>query len=474
MCIRTQCWDGSFLDGRRGARTVTSGEYTFGFTTYSLLTACMALEETKSPLLDEKLTIGPATRTRREFLQEMLYRAAMSRTAATPSGYTDDIIGGNTLITGANRVLGYAVAMRMVADVLTDKGRCEQVLSKYRPLMREIADAQGKFSGGFPVLGEGNKFGGKGIHYDAGYTRTHMDWLIVGVQRTGDPLLVEMIRRYQTVFEAAMNSQGTGLRGLISERGFGKDHVSLILPDVTAQVGLKYRMPIVAQWGYNVGIPRWKKWETEPGNHFSFASHTRGYGLGAFTGRLIEDLNVEPEPKDLGYLFPRQFPIWSSRLYTKDGKLVRTSKVTIRPDGAMANDFRIEVGEYPVTVGVPVFIKSPEGTVTATADKLSGWPKLLPEGAAIEISGDLKASGKVGRPLSLTLEKQSRIVITGPEVTLPVEAGGKTVPLRAELTLTPEKAGLPIELTVLRGTAGYEHTFSVPRWPERQGRQESR
>jgi hypothetical protein len=39
-------------------------------------------------------------------------------------------------------------------------------------------------------------------------------------------------------------------------------------------------------------------------------------------------------------------------------------------------------------------------------------------------------------------------------VTLPPEAGGRTVPFRAELTLTPEKPGLPVELTVLRGGLG--------------------
>ena len=37
MAARTQCWDGSFLDGRRGATTVASGEYTFGFTIVGML-----------------------------------------------------------------------------------------------------------------------------------------------------------------------------------------------------------------------------------------------------------------------------------------------------------------------------------------------------------------------------------------------------------------------------------------------------
>ena len=263
----------------------------------------------------------------------------MSRTAATPKDYRDDIIGGNTLITGANRVLGYAIAMRMVAEALTDEARKAEVLAKYKPLMEEIADAQGKFSGGFPVLGEGNRFKGKGIHYDAGYIRTHMDWLVLGVRRTGDPFLVQMLRRYQTVFEAAMGSKGDGILPMISERHQGTRPVSLILPDATYQVGAKHKLPIIAQWGYNCGMPVWRNWEKRPGNHFTFASHVRGYQLGAHISILVDDMQAAPAPKDLGYLFPRQFPIWSSRLYTKDGKITRTSKMYIHPDGTQISDF---------------------------------------------------------------------------------------------------------------------------------------
>ena len=179
MAARTQCWDGSFLDGRRGAVTVASGEYTFGFTLYGLLCGYDALEKAALPRLGQKIALGPVTMTRRDAYQRMFYRGAMSRAGiAVPETYRDDIIGGNTLITGANRVLGYAIAMRMIADALTDKAARERVLAAYRPLMEAIVDAQGKFSGGFPVLGEGNRFRGKGIHYDAGYTRTHMDWLV--------------------------------------------------------------------------------------------------------------------------------------------------------------------------------------------------------------------------------------------------------------------------------------------------------
>ena len=463
FAARTQCWDGSFLDGRRPPHTVASGEYTFGFTIYGLLDGYQALEQAQRPELAEKLTFGPTTLTRREAYQRMLYRGAMARTAALPSQYRDDIIGGDTLMTGANRVLGYAIAMREVADVLTDAARKKEVLEHYQPVMQQIADAQGKYSGGFPLLGEGDQFNDRGIHYDAGYVRTHMDFLVVGVQRTGDPLLVKMLERYQTVFAAAMDSTGTGILPLISERHQGTEPVELILPDATAQVGLKHKLPIIAQWGYNCGMPVWAAWERRPGNHFSYASHARGYPLGAHMSILVDDMSAAPPPKDLGYLFPRQYPIWSTRTFTKEGRLTRTSTMTIRPDGTQVSDFVIAVGEYPVTVGVPVAIKSPQGAVVAVAEKLSGWPKLLPADAEIEISGDDAAQGRIGDTFGLIISKPTHLVITGPVTTPTPESGAPPEPLRAELTLSPapgvapEKAGLPIELTVLRGTIPYKY-----------------
>lgn len=468
MAARTQCWDGSFLDGRRGANTVTSGEYTFGFTLYGLLSAYTALQDRKAPALDEKIAIGPATMTRHQAYRRMFYRGAMSRAAiATPATYRDDIIGGNTLITGANRVLGYAIAMRMIADVLPNRTLKNRVLAAYAPLIKEIADAQGKFSGGFPLLGEGDKYGGKGIHYDGGYIRTHMDWLVLGVRRTGDPFLVRMLRRYQTVFEAAMNRHGTGLKKLISERHAGGGDVQLIIPDATAQVGIEHQLPLIAQWGYNCGIPVWTNWEHRTGNHFTFASHTRGYSLGAHTSILVDDIDPAPRPKDLGYLFPRQYPIWSSRLLNTAGRLQRVSKVTVRTDGTMHNDFVIDVGEYPVTVGVPVTIKASGADVVATADKLSGWPKLLPEGAQLRITSrnwPEPRDVRIGEPVSITLTRPDHLVIIGPQVTLPPEAGGQKVPFRAELTLEKAPAAqghaVPeVQLTVLRGTVPYEHAF---------------
>jgi len=284
-----------------------------------------------------------------------------------------------------------------------------------------------------------------------------------------------------------MDPTGMGLLPMISERHQGTDLAELVIPDATYQVGAKHKLPVIAQWGYNNGMTKWAKWDANSGNHFTYGSRVRGYALGAHIGRVTNDMAAAPEPRDLGYLFPRQFPVWSTRLYTKDGKLVRTSKMEIDSEGKATSDYRIEVGEWPQTVGVPVRVKPKEGRVTAVAEKLTGWPKLLPEGDVVLVTfgdADAKVSrtttspsgtssvvtvveekakeARVGEAVPLKLEKETEIVITGPEVTLPAEAGGQKVRFTAELTLTPDKPGQVVEITVLRGTVPYEMRFSSP------------
>ncbi len=464
---KTQCWDGSFLDGRRGASTVVSGEYTFGFAIYGYLTGYLALEKAKVPQLNERITIGPSTMTRRDFYKRMFYRAALARERiAGPTKYRDDIIGGNTLITGANRVLGYAIGMRMVADIFPDGEKKSEIMSKYNEIMDEIMDAQGKFSGGFPILAEGDRFNGAGIHYDAGYTRTHMDWLIIAAQRTGDPRFIEMLRRYQEVFKAVMNSKGTGLLTMFSERGRSNNtmgSVELVIPDATAQVGMKYNLPVIAQWGYNNGLAEWLVWNDKSSNFWSGKSKERGYTLGAHSARLLDDFVAEPEPRDIGYLFPRQFPIWSTTLFNKNNQKVKTSHVYIQPDGTMANDFKIEIGMYPETVGVPVSVKSPEGTVIAEALKLEGWPKLLPSNAdlTVTVNGEKITTTQPDKSFNLKLNGKTLIMITGPVMQLPKEADNEKVPFKALLVLEPQgqQKQLPVTLTINNGAIPYNHEF---------------
>jgi len=451
LCARTQCWDGSLLDGRRGARTVVSGEYTYGFTTYGTLTGYLALEAASDPALDAQIGFGQASLTRREAYQQMFFRAAVSRAGiALPETYRDDIISTNTLITGANRVLGYAIAMRMVADALDDDSKRQEVLAAYDPLMDAIVDAQGKFSGGFPLLAEGDRFEGAGIHYDNGYIRTHMDWLILGVQRTGDPRFVKILERYQRVFEAVMDEKGTGLLPLHSERKARTQVVRLILPDSTYQVGVKHDLPVIAQWGWNCSRLAWDHVEEPRMNFWTSASRMRGYSLGAFAARLLDDMVPEPQPEDPGYLFPRQFPIWSSRLFTREGQLVRTTWMTVHPDGRVENDFSIEVGQYLETVGVPVSVESREGAVAVTAHELEGWPALLQDGAMLTVTagGRGAVSLAAGSPMELSVSGETQVEIGGPETALPSAAGGGGACFRAVLSLAPVEAGRTLRVTI--------------------------
>jgi len=461
MAVHTQCWDGSFIETRRGAKTVVTGEYTHGFTLWGLTDAYAHLAEIEHPALEAVISIGTDTMTRRAFYQRMMYRAAMSRASHLPSKYRDDIIHSNTLIYGANRVLGYAVAMRRAADYLEDAARRDDILDRYAPIIREIAEAQGAYSGGFPILGEGDRYEGKGIHYDSGYIRTHMDWLVLGIKGTGDSLLVQMLDRYQTVIEAVMDSEGTGILPLISERGHGTASSKLVVPDATAQVGIKYNLPVMAQWGYNVGMPIWEKWE--PGariNHFTWGAHARGYPLGAHINILLFDIDADPEPIDIGYRFPRQFPVWSSRFFDKEtGAHLRTSRIRIDPDGTQHNDFKIEVGEFLETVGVPVSIKSPQASVTVEAVSLDGWPALLDDDAVLYLEfGDKKIKGKINHPFQVELigKDPVKITITGPDIDMPKVAGGGFVPFRCELILTPQATAQKLKLNVRNSTPLYE------------------
>jgi len=80
---------------------------------------------------------------------------------------------------------------------------------------------------------------------------------------------------------------------------------------------MKYNLPVIAQWGYNNGMAEWLVWNEKSSNFWSSKSKERGYTLGAHSARLLDDFVAEPEPLDIGYLFPRQFPVWSATLYNK-------------------------------------------------------------------------------------------------------------------------------------------------------------
>jgi hypothetical protein len=185
--------------------------------------------------------------------------------------------------------------------------------------------------------------------------------------------------------------------------------------------------------------------------------------LGAHSGRLLDDFNSDPEPKDLGYLFPRQMPIWSTTLYNKNSQPVSTSHVYIKPDGSMVNDYKIEVGLYPETVGVPVSVQTNQGNVIATALKLEGWPKLLSADAnlTVSVNGESVKNIKPDAPFNLTLNGKSVIMISGAEVQLPKEAGSQKIPFKAVFILEPQgnQKQLPVTLTLNRNTVKYNHQY---------------
>jgi hypothetical protein len=263
-----------------------------------------------------------------------------------------------------------------------------------------------------------------------------------------------------------MDPKGNGLLGFFSERSKSNNPNSvstLVIPDITAQVGMQYNLPVIAQWGYNDGMAKWLTWNNESRNFWKSQSNARGYTLAALTQIMLDDFVPEPEPKDLGYLFPRQFPIWSTTLYTKKNEPVRTSHVYINPDGTMQNDFKIEIGQYPETVGVPVSIESKGGTVIATALKLDGWPKLLPENAELTVSvnGEVKNKVQPGKPFELTFNGKAVVMISGPMIQLPKEANSEKVPFRAVFMLEPQgkQRPLSVTMTVSRDAVNYKHEF---------------
>jgi hypothetical protein len=129
----------------------------------------------------------------------------------------------------------------------------------------------------------------------------------------------------------------------------------------------------------------------------------------------------------------------------------------------MENDFKIDIGLYPETVGVPVSVKSPEGTVIATALELSGWPKLLPENADLTVSVNGEVKGKImpDEPFEIMIVNKAEIIITGPIIQLPPEASNEKIPFKVvfSLELLEKQKQLPVTIVLHRGTVQYVHKF---------------
>lgn len=361
MMARIQCWDGSWPE----IRTRLQGEFTHGMILKDLSHALRLLREAGRPELDEVVTIRHWTKKRDALYEEMLYRAAMSRSPGPLSSYADTYVSGiGAWSSGANRPMIYIVSQWVAAQVMTDMARRAELLEQYEINMEDMMAQQGAFSGGWPIFGEGNRFGGRGIRWDVGYTSDHVFIMALGSRVTGDPRWGRVMRRFEPILEAMILPGGYLIDGALSERGQAAS-AGLKAPDMVFQEALRHGATLLAQWGANGSRYLWDNW---PYGLWAHASTARGYNLGAFLTWLPFDREADPVPRDLNHVFPREWSLWTARWFDKEGREVRRSSLTVHPDGRLENDFRWEIGEYPEVTGLPLSLEVSKGVTIQGMD----------------------------------------------------------------------------------------------------------
>ncbi|MFW6153826.1 MAG: hypothetical protein ACOC95_01260 [Planctomycetota bacterium] len=386
MMARVQCWDGSWPE----IQTRLQGETTHGMILADLARTLEALRDQKCPELKERVRIRHWEMTRDALYEQMIYRAAMSRAPGPMHTWSDTYFSGEgALRGGCNRPMYFTVSQYVTAQVLRNAAWKKQVLAEYDKNMDDLVAYQGITAGGWPIFGEGNRYGGRGLRWGCGYTTDHVFIMAIGSRVTDDERWGVMMRKFDTVVEAMMLADGLRIDGGLSERGRAKSG-GLKAPDIVFQEAYRHGATKLAQWGANVSRLTWSQWPAG-GSQWPYASSARGYGLGAFLTWLTYDLQAEPEPKDLGHVFPRQWPVWTAVWMNKSGEEVRRSKLIIRPGNVPAvNTFTWEVGQYPVVTGAPVAVEllgeNPVeiSDVTATGD-VSTLVKAAPR---FEVTGE--------------------------------------------------------------------------------------
>ncbi|MEX0885128.1 MAG: hypothetical protein WD009_01695 [Phycisphaeraceae bacterium] len=449
MMARIQSWDGSWPE----MRTRMQGEWTHGMIMADLARALRHMRDENRPELDEAVTVRHWEMTRDELYEQMLYRSALSRSPGGVSDYDDSYLSrGGALTSGANRPMTFALGQHLIAQVLTDESRKQHVMTEYDANVDAILAAQGVTAGGWPIFGEGNRYGGDGLHWDSGYSTDHVAIMVNASRATDDPRWGEMIRNWQTVLEAMMLPDGRRIDSGLSERG-GNSPSGLKSADILFQEAMRHDAPMMAQWGANVSRELWSQWPEGP-TLWTGARYMRGYGLGAFLTWQVYDMVDDPQPRDLGIVFPRQWPVWTADWINKDGRQVRTSQLLVGPAG-MVNTFEWEVGQYPRITAVPVMPRATGGAAVELQP-------IAYEGDVQSLSSDVQptiATGPVdgeagaGQPMAddaaaLTLDGPTQVEITAEDVTIRFNA-------------IPRGDG-PAELTVrmLRGVEAYEHEFA--------------
>ena len=451
MMARIQCWDGSWPE----METRLEGEWTHGMILADLAWTYAELKRLGRKELDATVTERQWKLPRKALYEQMLYRAAMSRAPAPIHTFADTYTSGEGALTGGcNRPMCFTYSLYVAAGVLSDEAQKKRLLSDYDLDMADLVAYQGKTAGGWPIFGEGDRYGGKGISYDCSYTTDHVNIMAMASRVTGDKRWGDMMRKFDTVVTSMALPNGREIDGGLSERG-GAKAGGLKAPDLVCQEASRWGAAALAQWGFNESQYLWSH---RPSGMWSYVGTARGYSLGAHLTWQLFDLQAEPQPADAGVVFPRQWPVWTAKWMSKDGNQARQSQLVVKPDGKMVNTFAWEVGQYPVVTGIPLAVTAEGGAVEIEALACKGSTAKLPEGAdgllTIDELGKKRTvehalkDGKFALPISgptrvrLTFEQDKNVEI---EFLVKPAAGEKATTITCRLLRKPEP---------------YEHTYA--------------
>jgi hypothetical protein len=387
MMAHLQSWDGSWPEGA----TRLQGEMTYGMIVKDLCYALQALRRAKAPQLREEITVWQWNMEREKLYEQMLYRAALSRSPAPLSTWSDSYFDGTgALGGGCNRPMVFFVSQYVAAQTLSDSLQRTKVLDEYNKNIDELVSWQGRTAGGWPIFGEGSLYGDRGLHYDAPYTMDHVYIMAFAHRITGDERWAQMMRKFDTVVQAMVLGNGVDWDGGLSERHGGQGGASgMKVPDIVFQEALRCNAPYMAQWAYNCSRQLWRNW---PQGMWAYTGTAQGYGLGAFLTWNMYDLQLEPKPVDQKIVFPRQWPIWTVQWTDKNThQPAWTSTVVVDKQGAMTRDLKWEPGQYPVVTGLPLKIVPQDTSVEITAVKFTGQPSAL-RGGTISAQPQAEAS----------------------------------------------------------------------------------
>ncbi len=450
MLARNQSWDGSWPE----MRTRMQGEYTHGMILADMARALRHMRAEGRAELEEQVSIRHwEGMTRDELYEEIIYRAAKSRSPAPLDTYDDSYQRGRgAMLGGSNRPMTFILGQHLSAQVMTDEAREAELLEEYDINMEMLLEYQGATAEGWPIFGEGG-----GLSYDSGYTTDHIQIWANASRETDDERWGEIMREFGKALESVMLPDGRRIDGTISARGGGD--ASLKSGDIVFQEALRHDAPELAQFGYNVSKYCWENWP-RGGTVWPYTRSARGYGLGAFLTWQPYDMDPEPEPVDQKVRFPRQWPVWTAEWYDADGEHVQDSIIIASPGGErLINTFEWADDRSPLLSAVPIDA-SVEGDVA-----LEIHPELY-EGNVLELADGIAPTiafgpedGELGRPEEMT-EDRATITVSEP---VQVEIAAADEGLRIRFRAVPRGEGASeLAVRMLREIEDYEHLFADP------------